>query len=78
MTRQTRPRNREVAVLAYSGLATFEVFLTPLVFWLWAGGLMMAIGTVVVMWPNVRERAAMAAALGREEALGAQPVPGGD
>ncbi len=36
---------------------TFEVFLTPLVFWLWAGGLMMAIGTVVVMWPNVRERA---------------------
>ena len=61
-----------------SGLATFEVFLTPLVFWLWAGGLMMAIGTVVVMWPNVRERAAMAAALGRDEALGAEPVPGGD
>ena len=22
-----------------SGLVTFEVFLTPLVFWLWAGGL---------------------------------------
>jgi hypothetical protein len=39
---------------------------------------MMAIGTVVVMWPNVRERAAMAAALGRDEALGAEPVPGGD
>jgi len=61
-----------------SGLATFEAFLTPLVFWLWAGGLMMAIGTVVVMWPNVRERAAMAAALGRDEALAAEPVPGGD
>jgi cytochrome c-type biogenesis protein CcmF len=61
-----------------SGLATFEVFLTPLVFWLWAGGLMMAIGTVVVMWPNVRERAALAAALGRDEALDAEPVPGGD
>ncbi|MGZ6252536.1 MAG: heme lyase CcmF/NrfE family subunit [Candidatus Binataceae bacterium] len=61
-----------------SGLATFEVFLTPLVFWLWAGGLMMAIGTVVVMWPNVRERAAMAAALGRDEAFAAEPVPGGD
>src|SRR5579863_10253360 len=28
-----------------TGLATFEVFLTPLVFWLWAGGLMMALGT---------------------------------
>src|SRR5579864_6749214 len=50
-----------------SGLATFEVFLTPLVFWLWAGGLMMAIGTVVVMWPNVRERAAMAAAFARAD-----------
>src|SRR5580658_2832250 len=61
-----------------SGLATFEVFLTPLVFWLWAGGLMMAIGTVVVMWPNVRERAALAVALGRDEALAAEPAPGGD
>jgi cytochrome c-type biogenesis protein CcmF len=45
--------------------ATFEVFLTPLVFWLWAGGLMMVIGTVIVMWPNVRERAAIAAVLSR-------------
>jgi cytochrome c-type biogenesis protein CcmF len=62
-----------------SGLATFEVFLTPLVFWLWAGGLMMAIGTVVAMWPNVRERAAMAAAFGRaDEAIAAEPAPGGD
>ncbi len=43
--------------------ATFEVFLTPLVFWLWAGGLMMVLGTVVVMWPNVRERAAIAQAV---------------
>ena len=41
-------------------------------------GLMMAIGTVIVMWPNVRERAALAVALGRDEALGAEPVPGGD
>jgi hypothetical protein len=39
---------------------------------------MMAMGTVVVMWPNVRERAALAAALGRDEALDAEPVPGGD
>jgi cytochrome c-type biogenesis protein CcmF len=45
--------------------ATLEVFLTPLVFWLWAGGLLMAFGTVIVMWPNVRERAAIATALSR-------------
>lgn len=46
-----------------SGLATFQVFLTPLVSWLWLGGLVMALGTVVAMWPNVRERAAIAAGL---------------
>ena len=67
-----------------SGLATFEVFLTPLVFWLWAGGLMMAIGTVIVMWPNVRERAAFSAAFSRdvparaEAPLEPQAAPGGD
>jgi cytochrome c-type biogenesis protein CcmF len=46
-----------------SGLVTFQVFLTPLVFWLWAGGFIVALGTVIVMWPNVRERAAITAAV---------------
>jgi cytochrome c-type biogenesis protein CcmF len=46
-----------------SDLVTFQVFLTPLVFWLWAGGFIMAFGTLIVMWPNVRERAAIAAAI---------------
>jgi cytochrome c-type biogenesis protein CcmF len=45
--------------------ATFEVFLTPLVFWLWFGGLLMVLGTAIVMWPNVRERAAIATVLSR-------------
>jgi cytochrome c-type biogenesis protein CcmF len=60
--------------------ATFEVFLTPLVFWLWAGGLLMVLGTVIVMWPNVRERAAIAAALSstRDRAPAADPAPGGE
>jgi cytochrome c-type biogenesis protein CcmF len=48
-----------------SGLVTFDVFLTPLVSWLWLGGLMMALGTVVTMWPNAREREAIAAAARR-------------
>jgi uncharacterized membrane protein len=45
---------------------------------------MMAIGTVIVMWPNVRERAALVAALGRdapaavETPLQPQAAPGGD
>src|SRR5208282_3549435 len=62
--------------------ATFEVFLTPLVFWLWAGGLLMALGTVIVMWPNVRERAAIATVLSRsstaERELADVAAPGGD
>ncbi len=60
--------------------ATFEVFLTPLVFWLWAGGLLMVLGTVVVMWPNVRERAAIAAALRGADQHPAmtEPAPGGE
>ena len=62
--------------------ATFEVFLTPLVFWLWAGGLMMVLGTVIVMWPNVRERAAIASALSRSSTempeLADVAAPGGD
>ena len=62
--------------------ATFEVFLTPLVFWLWAGGLLMAFGTVIVMWPNVRERAAIATVLSRSPIdtgeLADVAAPGGD
>jgi cytochrome c-type biogenesis protein CcmF len=63
-----------------SGLVTFQVFLTPLVFWLWAGGLLMALGTVVVMWPNVRERAAIAEAVRMPAAAdsGAEAISGGD
>jgi cytochrome c-type biogenesis protein CcmF len=63
-----------------TGLVTFQVFLTPLVFWLWFGGLVMALGTVVVMWPNVRERAAIAEAIRTPAAadMGAEAIPGGD
>jgi cytochrome c-type biogenesis protein CcmF len=51
-----------------SGLATFDVFLTPLVSWLWLGGLIMALGTVVAIWPNAREREAIAATARRRMA----------
>ena len=62
-----------------SGMATFQVFLTPLVFWLWAGGLVMVLGTVIAMWPNVRERAAIAEALNRgKEAIATEPARGVD
>jgi hypothetical protein len=40
----------------------------------------MALGTVVAMWPNVRERAAIAAAVRVPSTvdIGAETVPGGD
>jgi len=63
-----------------SGMATFQVFLTPLVFWLWAGGIIMVLGTAVCLWPNVRERAAIAAAIHgqRGEERLAEVAPGGE
>jgi len=48
-----------------SGMATFDVFLTPLVSWLWLGGLTMVLGTVVTIWPNAHEREVIAAAARR-------------
>jgi len=63
-----------------SGLVTFQVFLTPLVFWLWAGGFIMAFGTLIVMWPNARERAAIVAAVRTPVTIEPQPAAahGGD
>ena len=63
-----------------TGQATFQIFLTPLVFWLWAGGLLMAFGTVIVMWPNLRERVAIAEAVKLRVAVDATPhaIAGGD
>jgi cytochrome c-type biogenesis protein CcmF len=33
-------------------VATFRVLVNPLVPWIWLGGLIMAIGTLVAMWPS--------------------------
>ncbi|MGH7934725.1 MAG: heme lyase CcmF/NrfE family subunit [Candidatus Binataceae bacterium] len=63
-----------------TGMVTFDVFLTPLVFWLWAGGFIMAFGTAITLWPNVRERAAIMAAVRTPATTEMDPqvVPGGD
>ncbi len=37
-----------------STAVTFKVFINPLVFWMWMGGLVMVIGTIVAMWPERR------------------------
>jgi cytochrome c-type biogenesis protein CcmF len=48
-----------------SGLVTIQAYVNPLVAWLWIGGLIMVVGTVVTMWPSAAERRAPAYALGR-------------
>jgi cytochrome c-type biogenesis protein CcmF len=33
-------------------LTTFRVLINPLVSWIWLGGLVMAIGTLIALWPS--------------------------
>ncbi len=37
-----------------SRIATFKVFVNPMVAWLWLGGLVMVIGTIIAIWPERR------------------------
>jgi len=50
-----------------SGIATIQAYVNPLVAWLWIGGLLMGIGTIVTMWPSPLERRAPAYAVGGVE-----------
>jgi cytochrome c-type biogenesis protein CcmF len=50
-----------------SGLATIQAYVNPLVAWLWIGGIVMALGTAITMWPSAAERRAPAWSLGRGE-----------
>ncbi len=44
-----------------NGTASFRVLINPMVNWIWAGGIVLALGAIVIMWPSARER--------REEAV---------
>lgn len=44
-----------------NGTASFRVLINPMVNWIWAGGIVLALGALVIMWPSARER--------REEAV---------
>jgi cytochrome c-type biogenesis protein CcmF len=41
-------------------LAVFQVFVNPLVNWMWVGGALMILGTVVAAWPSAAESRARA------------------
>ena len=37
-------------------MVTLLAYVNPLVVWIWIGGLILAIGTVVAVWPTAAER----------------------
>ena len=39
-----------------SGFGTIKVFINPLIQFLWSGGIILVIGTIVAMWPSAAER----------------------
>lgn len=39
-----------------SKVATFKIFVNPLVLWLWLGGLVIILGTVIAIWPESQRR----------------------
>ncbi|HZY45426.1 MAG TPA: cytochrome c-type biogenesis CcmF C-terminal domain-containing protein, partial [Anaerolineae bacterium] len=39
-----------------SGFATFKVYINPLISFLWTGGIILVLGTIVAMWPSALER----------------------
>ena len=47
---------------APSGLATFQVFVNPLLSWIWIGGFVLILGTCITLAPNPAERQALALA----------------
>ena len=45
-------------------VASFKVKVNPMVVWIWIGGLVSSLGTVIVMWPDATEKRRMAAQYG--------------
>ena len=43
-------------------LAVFQVFVNPMIAWMWIGGVVLALGTGVCMWPSYSERTATVSA----------------
>jgi cytochrome c-type biogenesis protein CcmF len=42
-----------------SGFGTIKVFINPLIQFLWIGGIILVLGTLVAMWPSAMERRAV-------------------
>jgi cytochrome c-type biogenesis protein CcmF len=45
--------------LTPDGLARISVFINPMMMWIWTGGLIMVIGSIIAVWPSRRPRNAV-------------------
>ncbi len=57
---------------------TFNVLIKPLVGWIWAGGLILTLGSLIALWPSADRVRTPAGARSRPDAVGSEPVPAGD
>jgi cytochrome c-type biogenesis protein CcmF len=55
-----------LASIESDGLAAFQVIITPMVIWLWIGGALLILGTLVAAWPAASRPATVTAPAGRE------------
>ncbi|MGA0068156.1 MAG: cytochrome c-type biogenesis CcmF C-terminal domain-containing protein, partial [Miltoncostaeaceae bacterium] len=49
--------------LTPDGLARISVFINPMMMWIWIGGLVMVLGSIIAVWPSRRPRAAVVPAV---------------
>jgi cytochrome c-type biogenesis protein CcmF len=57
--------------------STFRIFLNPLINWVWAGGFIFVIGTLIAGWPDPVDQKLSVAAASRQRVPTPAPV-GGD
>ena len=54
--------------------ATFKVLINPLTKWLWIGGVMLGFGTLICMWPDMREKQRLMAKYSTDKTFAKQEV----
>jgi cytochrome c-type biogenesis protein CcmF len=57
--------------------STFRLFLNPLINWVWAGGFIFVIGTLIAGWPDVADQKITVAA-GTRRRIAVGSAAGGD
>jgi len=76
--RSTLKEDLYVILAAYDdndNAATFKILINPLAKWLWIGGVILGFGTLICMWPDMREKQRMMAKYSTEKTSKKQEVP---